>query len=179
MAQKTETIDGLTSTGQATTAAPSELDNLAGLAATVDGEHLGSLPDGSAIADQPAPVDYAGEAAMTVDTVAALITGYCPATTDLWSADKKAAVTAALAPVYEKYGFTMGGMPCELVLLITAGPLLYQSSKLIAHQMATEKAAKAKPKTVDAATGQAQPAPASDKPESPEVLCHPQTALYK
>lgn len=172
MAQKTETTDGVTSTGSA---AASDLDELAGLAASVDGEHLGALPDGSAIADQPAPVDYASEAAMTVDTIAALITGYCPPTADLWSSEKKAQVTASLAPVYEKYGFTMGGIPCELVLIITAGPLLYQSSKLIAHQMAQEKAAKqAKPRAVDAATGSKTAPPT----ESPEVLRHPQTALY-
>lgn len=178
MAQKTTYDDGVTSTG---TPAQSDLDALDGLAATVDGEHLGALPDGSLVADQPPPVDYAGEAAMTVDTIAALITGYCPATADLWAADKKAAVTAALAPVYEKYGFTMGGMPCEVVLLITAGPLLYQSSKLIATQMAQEKAAataKLKARTVDAATGQAVPTKDPAKPEAPEVARHAQTALY-
>ena len=188
MAQKTQTIDGVTSTGtpsglvqenpHGATVGGDELASLAGLAASVDGEHLGALPDGSAIADQPPPVDYAQEAAMTVDTVAALITGYCPATVPLWTDEKKAHVSAALAPVYEKYGWTLGGMPCELVLIITAGPLLYQSSKLIATQMAQEKA-KAKPRTIDAATGQAQPEKAQAKPEAPEVLRHPQTALYK
>ena len=175
MAQKTQTIDGVTSTGTLSTA---ELDALDNLAASVDADHLGALPDGALVADQPAPVDYAGEAAMTVDTIAALITGYCPATIELWATDKKAAVTAALAPVYEKYGLTLGGMPCELVLIITAGPLLYQSSKLIATQMAQEKAAKKKPEAVNAATGQAQPAK-TDTPESPEVARHPQTALYE
>ena len=176
MAQKITYLDGVTSTG--TPPAPSDLDALDGLAASVDGDHLGALPDGTAIADQPAPVDYASEAAMTVDTIAALITGYCPATTELWAPDKKAAVSAALAPVYEKYGFTMGGMPCELVLIITAGPLLYQSSKLIAQQMAQEKQAKKKPGPIHAATGQETPK-ASTAPESPEVLRHPQTALYE
>ena len=170
--QKTQTLDVVTNTG---TPEPSDLDALESLATTVDGDHLGAMPDGTAIADQPAPVDYASEAAMTVDTIAALITGYCPATVELWADDKKKAVSAALDPVYEKYGWTLGGMPCELVLIITAGPLLYQSSKLIATQMAQEKAAKqAKPKQVDAATGQAKPA----APEAPEVLRHPQTALY-
>lgn len=174
MAQKTEYADGVTSTGQAP--ASTELDGLAGLAGEVDGEHLGAMPDGTAIADQPAPVDYASEAAMTVDTIGALIVGYCPATAELWGTDKKAAVSQALAPVYEKYGFTMGGMPCELVLIVVAGPLLYQSSKLIAHQIATEKAAAqaAKSRTVSAATGTSQAAPA----QSPEVARHPQTALY-
>lgn len=173
MAQRTETIDGVTSTGKP---APSELDNLDALAAQVDADTSGTLPDGTAIADQPPPINYAGEAAMTVDTIAALITGYCPATSDLWTDDKKQAVSAALAPVYEKYGFTLGGMPCELVLIITAGPLLYQSSKLIATQMAKEKQViQAVTKATDAAKGK----PAPDKPESPEILRHPQTGLYQ
>ena len=173
MAQKTEYADGVSSTGKAP---QSELDGLADLAGAVDGEHLGAMPDGTPIADQPAPVDYGSEAAMTVDTIAAMIVGYCPPTATLWTDDKKAAVSAALAPVYEKYGFTLGGMPCELVLVIVAGPLLYQSSKLIAHQIATEKAAAVATKapSVNTATGTRTTAPA----QSPEVSRHPQTALY-
>ena len=177
MAQKTQTTDGVTSTG-----APSDLDAFDGLAAQVDGEHMEAAPDGTPLADIPPPTNYASEAAMTVDTFAALLVGYCPATATLWTDDKKAAVSASLAPVMEKYGFTLGGMPCELVLIITAGPLLYQSARIVAAQMAAEKRAAAeakKPTTVNAATGDLAPAKASDKPESPEVLRHPQTALYK
>jgi hypothetical protein len=173
MAQKTQTIDGVTSTGT-----PSDLDHLDALAAQVDGEHLEVTADGVALADVPAPTNYGQEAAATVDTFAALLVGYCPAAADLWTDDKKAAVSAALAPVMEKYGFTLGALPVELVLIITAGPLLYQSSKLVAAQMKREQDAAKQAtmaRTVTAATGQDKPA----APEAPEVARHPQTALYQ
>jgi hypothetical protein len=167
--QNTTTTDGVTSTG-----APSELDSLDGLAASVDAEHAGALPDGSLIADQPAQVNYATEAAASVDTFAALVGGYCPAAGELWDAERKKAVTLALAPVMQKYGFRLGALPPELTLIIVAGPLMYQTSKAVAAQMAADKA-KAKPKaeTLDTVPGKAE------KHESPEVLRHPQTALYQ
>ena len=168
MSQKTQTIDGVTSTG-----APSELDALASLAAATDAEQTGKLPDGTLVEDQPQPVNYGQEAAMTVDTFAALLVGYCPDTAPLWADDKKAAVSASLAPVMEKYGFTLGALPVELIFIVTAGPLLYQSSKLVAGQMKREQlAAQAKP------VARAEPAPGAVT-AGPEVARHPQTALYQ
>lgn len=178
MAQKSNTNDGVTSTGTPT-GPTSDLDALDSLAAQVDADHTGTLPDGSAIADQPPPINYGQEAAATVDTFAALLTGYCPATLPLWGDDKKAAVAAALAPVMEKYGFTLGAMPCELVLIITAGPLLYQSSKIVAQQMASEKAKATPQKMHNDVTDSTGPLQKPTKTvETPEVLRHPQTALY-
>lgn len=166
MAQNTHTSDGTTSTGTP----KSELDTLDALAAQVDAEHAGAMPDGTLIADQPAPVDYAREAAGTVDTIAALIGGYCPPAGELWTDQKKAQVSQALAPVMEKYGFTLGALPPEVTLIVIAGPVLYQSSKLIAADMAQAKAAQAKAPQARATT-----APPTD---TPEVARHPQTSLY-
>lgn len=158
----------------------SDLDALQGLAAKTDADHGGTLPDGTLIADQPAQVNYANEAQATVATIAAMITGYCAPAGELWTDDKQAAVAGALAPVMEKYQFTIGALPCELVLIITAGPLLYQTSKIIATQMAREKAAalaaKKSPGGVADATDKA-PA-VRPGPVTPEQARHPQTALY-
>jgi hypothetical protein len=167
--QRTQTIDGVTSTG-----APSDLDALDAMAAQVDADHTGTLPDGTAIADQPAPIDYTTEAAATVDTFAALIGGYCPAAGELWDQERKRAVSMALAPVMEKYGFSLGALPPEITLIIVAGPLLYQTSKIVAAQMAQDKA-KAKPA---AQVTQAAPAQPGDL-GTPEVARHPQTSLYQ
>lgn len=167
--QKTTTTDGVTSTGLPS----NDLDHLDGLAASVDAEHNGTLPSGELIADQPAPVDYATEAAATVDTFAALVGGYCPAAGELWDTTKKQAVAMALAPVMEKYNFTLGALPPELTLIIVAGPLLYQTSKVVAGQMAADKA-KAKQATAQV---QKTPAPAADTAPGPARM--PQEALYQ
>jgi hypothetical protein len=172
--QTTQQIDGVTSTG-----APSDLDHLDGLAAQVDADHTGTLPDGTAIADQPAPIDYTTEAEATVDTFTALVGGYCPAAGELWDQPRKQAVAAALAPVMEKYGFSLGALPPELTLIIVAGPLLYQTSKVVAAQMDQDKAkakAKPKPEAINAATGTTEKKPGDFG--TPEVARHPQTALY-
>lgn len=172
--QTSTTTDGLTSTGTT-----SDLDALDSLAAQVDADTSGTLPDGTLIADQPAPVNYAMEAAATVDTIAALVGGYCPTAGALWDNDRKAAVTQALAPVLEKYGITLGALPPELTLIIVAGPLLYQTSKAVAMQINTDrqKASPAKVAAHGTVTDLAsvQPKPAAT---TPEVERHPQTALY-
>ena len=172
--QTTTTTDGLTSTGT-----PSDLDALDSLAAQVDADTSGTLPDGTIIADQPAPTNYAMEAAATVDTFAALVGGYCPTAGALWDTERKAAVTQALAPVMEKYRFTLGALPPELTLIIVAGPLLYQTSKAVALQINADKskAAPSKPPAPGTITDIAsvQPKPAAT---TPEVERHPQTALY-
>lgn len=165
MSQKTQTQDGVTSTG----AHAVELDALEGLAAQADADHTGTLPNGELIADQPQPVNYAMEAAGSVDMFAALVAGYCPPAGELWSTDKKAAVSAALAPVMEKYGFTLGALPCEILLIVTAGPLLYQTSRMIAGQMAKEKSAK---------PARAAPVPGAQA-DAPATARHPQEALYQ
>lgn len=155
---------------QDTTTTATPLDHLDDLAAQVDADTTGTLPDGTLIADQPAPTDYQTEAAGTVDMVAAMIGGYCAPAGALFTDDKKRAVVGALVPVMVKYQFSLGALPCELTLIIVAGPLMYQASKLVAAQMRQEQAATAKPAQVAAR-------PAST--DTPEQKRTPQEALYQ
>lgn len=122
---------------------------------------------------EPAAPDYDTEARGAVDMFAALVVGYAPAAESVWTEPAKARTAAALAPVMEKYGFSFGSLPPELTLMIVAGPLLWQSSRLVAAQMAAEraKAKAAKPAKVQAAKEGADTAPA------PEVA--PQMAPYE
>jgi hypothetical protein len=147
-----------------------ELDQLAGIAAEADTAAAPPelTPDGQPV--QPAAaINYATEAAAAVDMFAGLVTGYAPATVELWDASTRARVSLALAPVLEKYGVSVGAMPPELLLIVTAGPLLYQTSKLVAAQMHAQKA---KAPAADTAAPPAGPA------ESPGPQIHPQVALY-
>jgi len=119
-----------------------------------------------------------------VDMFAAMAVGYAPKADSVWTEQAKARTAMALAPVMEKYAFSFGAMPPELTLIIVAGPLLWQTSKLVAAQMAEEKA-KAKPKeakpeqkagdTISEAT--AKPVGQWENAPSPPV--HPQMALYQ
>lgn len=158
-----------------------ELDNLQQLADTTDNANGAPIvgTDGEVLPPPPPPRDYMIEAAGAVDTFAALAVGYAPKAADLWDTEAKNRITAALAPVMEKYNFSLGALPPELTLLIVAGPVLYQTSRVIASQMADQRA-KAKPpavaKPADPHAGQL----GTQRPnESPELAVHPQTALYQ
>lgn len=150
---------------------PTPLDHLDDLAAQVDADTTGTLPDGTLIADQPEPTNYATEAAATIDMIAAMIGGYCAPAGALFTDDKKRAVVAAMVPVMEKYSFSLGALPCELTLIIVAGPLMYQASKLVANQMRQEQAQAQASKPAQVAR------PAST--ETPEQKRTPQEALYQ
>jgi len=111
---------------------------------------------------------------MMVAGFATMIAGFSETAGALWDESTRARVAATLAPVLLKYNFTMGGMPVELVLALTAGPVLWQTSRIIAANLAKKKqlAKPAKPEAV-ATTDPADPA----APGAPAV--HPQMALYK
>jgi hypothetical protein len=148
-------------------AAPSELDQLAGVAAATDAG--AAMPQLDQTGAPVAPINYGAESAAAVAMFAGLLTGYCPATAPLWDQATQARVSITLAPVLEKYGITVGTLPCELLLIVTAGPLLYQSARLVATQMAAEKKAAKEAAPADATPG---------ADAGPEQLRHPQTALY-
>lgn len=152
--------------------ATAELEALAGACAQADAVAIPVPPpvdeNGQPL---PPPPDYATEAAGAVDFFAAMATGYCPKAEPIWSPACKGRVAAALVPVFEKYNFTMGGMPPEFALLLVAGPPLYQTSRLIAAQIAADRA--------EAAAK--NPAPAEDKTGAepvPPPLRHAQVDLY-
>ena len=169
-----------------------DLDKLDNLAAQADAGavSMDNPPgeDGQGTELVPMGPDYMLEARGTVDMFAALVVGYAPKAESVWTDQAKQRTAAALAPVMEKYAFSFGNMPPELTLMIVAGPLLWQTSRIVAAQMAEEKAkAKkdAKPKdepgsVVDTMTQAAQPAAPTGQPEpGPAVPVHPQMALYK
>lgn len=161
-----------------------DLDNLDHLATQADAGAIAiDTPQGAEgeggelVAQGP---DYMIEARGTVDMFTAMMVGYAPKCESVWTEPAKARTAAALAPVMEKYGFNFGSMPPELTLIIVAGPLLWQSSRIVAAQMAEDKAkaAKEKPKAEkpDPMTMAAQP---TGQPESaPAQEVHDQVKLY-
>lgn len=152
-----------------------DLDAMQAEADRVDGAALGvDLAGGEPV---PAAIDYHLEASKMIDTIAAMLVGYCPPTAAVWVPERKAAVIEALVPVMQKYGITMDYLPCELVLIMVAGPALYQTAKLVAAQMRED---------VKKAAAERANNPAPDKPAkpgevsgAPSTAVHPQTALYK
>lgn len=170
-----------------------ELDNLQQLADTTDTANGAALVDenGAALPPAPPPIDYGSEAAGMVDTFVALLDGFSPRAALLWNPATKARVTAGLAPVMEKYGVSMGGLPCEIVLVILAGPVLFQTARLVGAEI--NAASDEKKAQAPALVRQAAPAaPASGQDRTagpmtaadiggqaaPDVLRSPQTALY-
>jgi hypothetical protein len=103
------------------------------------------------------------------------LVGYAPAAAGIWTPEAKQRTAAALVPVMEKYGFSFGALPPEITLLIVAGPLLWQSSRVVAQQIEADKAkaVKAQPLTgIEKAAAEAvHTAPAPER--------HTQEALYQ
>lgn len=155
-----------------------ELDQLHGLAVAADAEAIPPQPEAPALdaAGQPLPPapDFNQEATGAVDMFAALVVGWCPKAETIWTPETKGRISGALAPVMEKYGFTFGAAPPELMLLIMAGPPLWQSSRLVADQINEERAKKAE----QAGAPAPQIAPAPEKHEAPTAPVHPQMGLY-
>lgn len=150
-----------------------ELDQLDGLAAAAD-EHAATLDPVDPNAPPPAPVlNYETEARGMVDMFAALVTGYAPKCAPLWAQDTKTRIAMAAVPVMEKYGFSLGAIPPELTLIIVAGPVLYQTSKVIAQQMNEDRERAESKKAADVPPATIAP---TDTPEMPTA---PQTALYQ
>lgn len=156
-----------------------ELNGLAGLALEVDGgaAAVSSPGDPNAPEVLPAGPNYGLEAAGAVDMLGAMICGYSPACKPMWGDETRASMAASIAPVMEKYNFTFGSAPPELLAIIVCGPVLYQSAQTIALEMAEKKAriAAAKNRTWVENVQAAQPVAPT---ESPETLRHPQVELY-
>lgn len=140
---------------------------------------------------QPGP-DYHREASGAVDMFAAMLTGFAPKAADIWTPGTKQAVAGAMVPVMEKYGFSFGAMPPEVLLLIVAGPPVYQSARLMADTIEEKRAEAAKEKAAtekrngpnnDIFDAQNTGRPIVTRPstttEAPEVARHSQMGLYK
>ena len=160
-------------------ATPTPLDHLDDLAAQVDADTTGTLPDGTLIADQPEATDYKAKAQEAVDMFAGFLTGFAPATEAIWTDIAKTRVVNALAPVMEKYKVDFEALPCEVNLIIVAGPMLWQSSKLVALQMAKDKAEAAIQKAINKVGEKGAAAIIEGGMETPEQKRTPQEALYQ
>lgn len=157
-----------------------ELDQLHGLAIAADAEALPPVPETPALGEDgqplPPPPDFATEAAGAVDMFGALVVGYCPKAESIWTPETKGRIAGALAPVMEKYGVTFGSLPPEIMLLVVAGPPLWQSSRLLAEQINAdrEKASQAQGKAPEGPPTSIAP-PAEEFPVQER---HPQMGLY-
>lgn len=116
---------------EALAAAAAEADALAGVAPAAEGQ------GGPAGAAGP---DYGTEAAQAVGVFADLLAAYAPGTATIWTAEARQRTAAALGPVMEKHGWTMAGLPPELTLAVVAGPLLWQSARVVAAQVQYDRA---------------------------------------
>lgn len=121
------------------------LDKLDMLAANAD-DGINAIDNPTAAGEQP-QVDtgpnYLQEATIIVDVCTAIVVGMVPKTADVWTQAVKDRVAGALAPVLEKYGFTVGDIPPELGLAVALVPPMMQTYKLYAE---VAKAAKDKTK---------------------------------
>lgn len=120
------------------------LDALGGMVGTVDAEAAAALNPamsaGAPGAQQDMGPDYAKGAAGLVDLLSSMIDGYAPGAG--WQDAQRARMAASVAPVLEKYGWDIeGSMPCELVALMVCGPALYQSAKIVALKIQTDRIA--------------------------------------
>jgi hypothetical protein len=145
---------------------------LGGMASDLDGQAFAAVNPGAAAeaaAVESGP-DYVTEARGTVEFLGAMLDGYAPGAG--FKPEQVTAMSHAVAPVMEKYGFTLGAMPCELVALMVCGPVLYTSAKVVALKIQTDKLEAARvargltdPNTVRGARD-AVPPSASQAPDS-------------
>ena len=157
------------------TAPANDLDNLDALAAQADeGTQAIDNPVDPNAPPPPPPTDYGREASGAVELFAGLVVGYAPKAAGTWNPEAKQRTAAALAPVLEKYGFTFGGMPPEIILALVAGPLLWQSSRVVAAQMEEERA-----KSAQAEKAQKADPIAAMPTDTPMQARSPQEALYQ
>lgn len=116
-----------------------DLNNLQGLAAQADAEAIAldtpAEGQGAEVQAGPQAPDYQIEASGAVDTFAAFVVGFAPKAESLWTDKAKARTAAALAPVLEKYNFSFGVLPPEVTFILVAGPLLWQTSRVVAAQI--------------------------------------------
>lgn len=123
-----------------------------------------------------------------VNAFADLVTGYAPATADVWTIEARVRSAAVLSPLMVKYNISLMAIPPELTAAIVVGPLLYRSATIVADKVKADRAEAAAKKAAEqgAARQQSQAvsehtgvAPgATEDGSGPAVPVHPQMALY-
>lgn len=106
-------------------------DALDALAPLIEGPAPGAAPgDAGAQEAGEASADPAAEARELVQLVAGLWGSAIPAVRAVWTAEACDRAAGALAPVFEKYGVSLGRLGPELLAALTLGPLVWQSWQL-------------------------------------------------
>ncbi len=167
-----------------------DLDTLGGMAAAADTLNA-PAPAGVSASDVPAepqPPGLEEQALDMVNAFAGLMAGYCPATAEVWDEGARVRSAAAIAPLMEKYNFSLMAVPPELTAAIVVGPLLYRSATMVADKVRADRAEAAARKAAEqgAARQQSQRATehtgiapgATQDGSGPAVPVHPQMALY-
>lgn len=156
-----------------------DLTNLAGLAAEADAGAAPAAPPGQeGAATEPTRNDQAAD---LVKMFSGLVIGYVPETASVLNEAAQLRCAIAIAPVLEKYNFSMDALPCELVAAVIVGPVIYSAGKIVVAKFQAERAQAAAPGGARSA-GPAEdvafrpPAPPSDV--APAAAMHPQMALY-
>jgi hypothetical protein len=150
------------------------LETLGTLAASTDAESQATAAAAIPVDPNasPPPPSHEEQAVDLVNMFAGLVTSYAPDAAGIWSPEARAASAAVMAPVMAKYNFSMDRIPPELAAAVVVGPLLWQTSKIVALKM---KEGRAQPAPeAPAATGTAEQ-PADTAPGAP---VHTQMALY-
>jgi hypothetical protein len=160
---------------------PGGLDSLNGMAAEADAAaHAAMNPDAAAQAAEAAAnaPDYQRGASAMVDMVSAMLDGYAPGAG--WNEPTRGRMAASLAPVFEKYGLDVEtALPCELVAIMVCGPAVYQSARVVALKIQTDRLALQRAaRGLDTPPSPApQPAPAGEPVSDPNRNAATEAAL--
>lgn len=148
-----------------------ELNNLDALAASTDAAILDSQPVDPNAPPPPAPEPTRQEqAGDLVNMFAGLVTSYAPDTLAIWTPEAKANSAAVIAPLLEKYNVSLINLPPELMAAVVVGPLLWQSSKIVAAKIARDR----NPQPRENPDGQ----PVPEAEVAPGAPVHSQMGLY-
>ena len=105
-------------------------------------------PDGQPL-PPPEPVDYLGDARGIVDIAAESLAAFYPSTAPILDEGKRGKIAGALAPVMEKYGFSLGGFMArfgpEINLAFVLAPVSLALAGAIRADRAAAKAEKGEP----------------------------------
>lgn len=147
------------------------LAELEALAASTDAQS-NEVQQASIPVDPNAPPEPPGaeeQAYDMVDTFVGMASSYAPEVATCWPEQTKKASAKVLAPLLIKYNINMQNLPPELVAAFVIGPALWQTSKIIAKKINSDRISE-------------RPAPEKQQEEqlkvAPDTAMHPQMGLY-
>lgn len=87
----------------------------------------------------PEPPGREEQARDMVNAFVGLAAGYAPEVQNHWPEAQIQASAAVIAPLLEKYNFSLTNIPPELMAIIVLGPPLYQTAKVIARKIESDR----------------------------------------